>query len=284
MTRPAVSGRTSAPRDAQRGVRVRDVTHIYRSNDGKPVEALKSVTVEVPPGSFVSLIGASGCGKSTLLRVIGGLLRPTTGVVERGGSVVEGPDRDVGFMFQEATLLPWRTTLQNVLLPIEIRDGRAASRNARSTAEALLETTGLAGFADSYPDELSGGMAQRAAICRMLVSDPSLLLLDEPFGALDELTRDSMNLELQRICADTGSTAIMVTHSIPEAVFLSDIVYVMSPRPGRVVEEIAIRLPRPRSFTETVTTRAYLDAVQEVRRALTSDVATSPGSGRERNE
>jgi NitT/TauT family transport system ATP-binding protein len=284
MSRPVSAGRISTPRAAARGVRVQDVTHVYRSNDGKQVEALKSVAIEVPPGAFVSLIGASGCGKSTLLRVIGGLLRPTTGVVERGGSVVDGPDRDVGFMFQEATLLPWRTTLENVLLPIEIRDGRAASRNARRTAEELLATTGLAGFAGSYPDELSGGMAQRAAICRMLVSDPSLLLLDEPFGALDELTRDSMNLELQRICAETGSTAIMVTHSIPEAVFLSDVVYVMSPRPGRVVEEIAIRLPRPRSFTETVTNRAYLEAVQEVRRALSSDVATAPGGGPERNE
>lgn len=281
MSQAIPSNQTATPRDAARGVRVQDVTHVYRSNDGKQVEALKSVTIDVPPGAFVSLIGASGCGKSTLLRVIGGLLRPTVGSVERGGSVVEGPDRDVGFMFQEPTLLPWRTTLENVLLPIEIRDGRAASKNARHKAEALLATTGLAGFAGSYPDELSGGMAQRAAICRMLVSDPSLLLLDEPFGALDELTRDSMNLELQRICAETGSTAIMVTHSIPEAVFLSDIVYVMSPRPGRVVEEIAIRLPRPRSFTETVAGRAYLDAVQEVRRALASDVATPSGTGGE---
>lgn len=267
----------STPGDGA-GLRVQDVTHLYRGSNGQDVEALQAVSVNVSRGAFASLIGVSGCGKSTLLRIMGGLLSPTSGAVLSHGSRVIGPNRDVGFMYQEATLLPWRTALDNVLLPIEIRDGRSAAQAARPKAEALLATTGLAKFAKSYPDELSGGMAQRVAICRMLVSDPSLLLLDEPFGALDELTRESMNLELQQVCADAEATAVMVTHSIPEAVFLSDVVHVMSPRPGRVVKEIVIDLPRPRSFTDTTASPAYARAVQDVRQALTSDVTPPLGA------
>lgn len=273
MTESVPTGYARTREATSGGVRLREVTHRYAGREGKHVEALRSVSIDIAGGAFASLIGASGCGKSTLLRIIGGLLRPTAGSVEVNGTIVDGPDRNVGYMFQEATLLPWRTVLDNVLLPIEIRDGKAASRAAIPKAQQLLATAGLAKFMESRPDQLSGGMAQRVAICRMLVSNPSLLLLDEPFGALDELTRESMNLELQRTCAGASATAVMVTHSIPEAVFLSDVVFVMSPRPGRIVAEIPITLPRPRTFTETTGTAEYAHAVQQVRRALTSDVS-----------
>ena len=154
-------------------------------------------------------------------------------------------------MFQQATLLPWRTTLDNVLLPVEIQKGRAAALQRREAALALLETVGLGGFENVYPNELSGGMAQRAAICRMLITEPSVLLLDEPFGALDELNREHMDMELQRICLEREACAFLVTHSIPEAVLLSDIVYVMSARPGRIVDAVVIDLPRPRTLDMT---------------------------------
>jgi NitT/TauT family transport system ATP-binding protein len=152
-------------------------------------------------------------------------------------------------MFQQATLFPWRTTIENVALPIEIRDGRQAARAKHAEARALLDLVGLAGFENVYPSELSGGMAQRAAICRMLITEPAVLLLDEPFSALDELSRDFMNMELQRICMERNATAFLVTHSIAEAVILSDVVYVMSPRPGRFVEAVTIDLPRPRTLS-----------------------------------
>jgi NitT/TauT family transport system ATP-binding protein len=167
-------------------------------------------------------------------------------------------------MFQQATLFPWRTTIENVVLPIEIRDGRAAARAKHDRARALLDLVGLTGFETVYPNELSGGMAQRAAICRMLITEPTVLLLDEPFSALDELTRDFMNMELQRICAAQRATSFLVTHSISEAVLLSDVVYVMSPRPGRFVEEVVIDLPRPRTLDMVTSPRfgAHVDRIR----------------------
>ena len=170
-------------------------------------------------------------------------------------------------MFQQATLFPWRTTIENVVLPIEIRDGRAAARGAHDKARALLELVGLKGFENVYPNELSGGMAQRAAICRMLVTDPAVLLLDEPFSALDELSRDFMNMELQRICMETEATAFLVTHSIPEAVILSDVVIVLAPRPGRIAEEVPIDLPRPRTL-DMITTPKFGALVERIRHRL----------------
>ena len=172
-----------------------------------------------------------------------------------------------GMMFQQATLFPWRTTIENVVLPIEIRDGRAAARAAHDKARALLELVGLKGFEGVYPNELSGGMAQRAAICRMLVTDPAVLLLDEPFSALDELSRDFMNMELQRICMDQNATTFLVTHSIPEAVILSDVVYVLAPRPGRIAEEVPIDLPRPRTL-DLITTPGFGALVERIRNRL----------------
>ena len=164
------------------------------------------------------------------------------------GRPVTGPRRDIGMMFQQATLFPWRTAIENVVLPIEVRDGKRAARAAHDPALALLDLVGLKGFEQVYPGELSGGMAQRVAICRMLITEPTVLLLDEPFSALDELTRDFMNMEMQRICMQRDATVLLVTHSIAEAVILSDVVYVMTPRPGRFVEAVEIDLARPRSL------------------------------------
>ena len=231
------------------------------------VHALAEVDLDLQPGSFYSIIGPSGCGKSTLLKLIAGLMRPSSGHVTVAGTTVTGPRRDIGMMFQQPVLLPWRTALSNVLLPIEIRDGSSAARKVRDTALGLLELVGLHGFDNVYPYELSGGMAQRVAICRMLITEPTLLLLDEPFGALDELTRDVMNLELARICESRNVTTFMVTHSIPEAVFLSDVVFVMSARPGRIADTIRVDLPRPRTL-EVLSNDRFTGFVKQLRLSL----------------
>lgn len=229
--------------------------------------ALSGVDLTLKKGEFASVIGSSGCGKSTLLKIMAGLMPPSTGRVILEGKPVMGPRADIGMMFQQATLLPWKTTLGNIVLPIEIREGRQAARTARERALGLLELVGLANAADAYPSELSGGMAQRAAICRMLITDPAVLLLDEPFSALDELTRDFMNMELQRICMERHATAFLVTHSIPEAVILSDRVYVMQANPGRIAETIEIDLPRPRSL-DLINTKKFGDIVTHIRERL----------------
>lgn len=212
------------------------------------IEALADIDLTLSEGAFASVIGPSGCGKTTLLKIMAGLVPPSRGRVVLEGRPVVGARRDIGMMFQQATLFPWRTAIENILLPIEIREGKGAARKARPRALALLKTVGLEGFENVYPGQLSGGMAQRAAICRMLVTEPSVLLLDEPFSALDELARDFMNMELQRICLERKATAFLITHSIAEAVILSDVVYVMSARPGRIAETVTIELPRPRTM------------------------------------
>jgi len=227
---------------------VYELTNVSKYYRGGGIVALEQVSLSLRQGEFHSVIGSSGCGKSTLLKIMAGLTPPSKGRVMLSGKPVLGARPDIGMMFQQATLFPWRTTLQNVLLPIEVRDGKAAAEAARPRALSLLELVGLKGFESVYPSQLSGGMAQRAAICRMLVSEPDVLLLDEPFSALDEITRDFMNMELQRICLERGATAFLVTHSISEAVILSDVVHVMSARPGRVVQTIEIDLPRPRTL------------------------------------
>lgn len=231
------------------------------------VRALEEVDLTLTEGSFSSVIGPSGCGKTTLLKIMAGLVPPSKGQVVLEGKPVTGTRRDIGMMFQQATLFPWRSTLENIVLPIEIRDGKASAKAKHDEARALLKLVGLEGFENAMPSELSGGMAQRAAICRMLITQPAVLLLDEPFSALDELARDFMNMELQRICMERSATAFLVTHSIPEAVILSDIVYVMSPRPGRFVEAIHIDLPRPRSL-DMMTEPKFGSYVRRIRAQL----------------
>lgn len=201
---------------------VYELTNVSKTYARNAVVALENVNLTLRHGSFTSVIGSSGCGKSTLLKIMAGLIPPTKGRVMLQDKPVTGPRRDIGMMFQQATLFPWKTAVENIVLPIEIRDGKAAAKQARAKAHDLLDIVGLKGFENVYPNELSGGMAQRASICRMLITEPAVLLLDEPFSALDELSRDMMNMELQRICREQDATAFLVTHSIQEAVILSD--------------------------------------------------------------
>jgi NitT/TauT family transport system ATP-binding protein len=221
------------------------VSKVYSTADG-PVRALDRVSLGAKRGEFVSLLGPSGCGKSTFLMIAAGLLSRSSGSVRVGGEEVDGPVDDLGIVFQSPVLLDWRTALDNVLLQAEAR--KLPRDAARDRAGALLKSVGLGGFEEKYPHELSGGMRQRVSICRALLHEPRQLLMDEPFGALDALTRDQMILDLQRLCLDRQLTVLFVTHSIDEAVFLSDKVVIMSPRPGRVAKEISVDLPRPRTL------------------------------------
>ena len=244
-------------------IRVRDVSKTFRAGAAR-VPAVQNLSIDVRPGEFISLVGPSGCGKTSLMMIIGGLLEADTGEVEIHGRKVDGPFTNLGIAFQSAELLDWRTSLDNILLQIEMRKLPVASY--RAAALELLQQVGLEGFADKYPHELSGGMRQRVALCRALVHDPEILLLDEPFGALDALTRDQMNYDLQRIWMEKRKTAILVTHSIDEAVWMSDRVLVMTPRPTRVAEDIAIDLPRPRSLQIKTSPKfnAYTGKIREI--------------------
>ena len=215
----------------------------YRSRR-QPITALEGVDLTVRPGEFVSILGPSGCGKSTLLAVVAGLEDATSGTVTVAGAPVEGPLVEAGFMFQRDLLLDWRTCERNVLLQFQMRG--QDPRPHRERARSLLRMVGLESFAGKHPNELSGGMRQRVALCRALVHGPPVLFMDEPFGALDALTRESLNTELRRITRAQGTTVLLVTHSIDEAVFLSDRVVVMTPRPGRIVADVAVELPEPR--------------------------------------
>jgi NitT/TauT family transport system ATP-binding protein len=222
-----------------------EVAKAYATADG-PVRALDPVSLNIAEGEFVSVLGPSGCGKSTLMLIAAGLVPPTSGTVRVSGSEVRAPYRDVGIVFQDPTLYEWRRVLENVLLPVQIQ--RLDRGRFKQRALELLELVGLQGFERKYPFELSGGMRQRVALCRALVHDPKLLLMDEPFGALDALSRDQMNLELQNIWQTHRKTVLFITHSITEAVLLSDRVVVMSARPGRIGAVFSIDLPRPRTF------------------------------------
>jgi NitT/TauT family transport system ATP-binding protein len=208
------------------------------------LEALENVSLQVDAGEFLCIVGPSGCGKSTLLRVLGGLVRPTLGRVYLRRELLTAPRRQMGFVFQKANLLPWRTVIRNVTLPLEIEGVRAEEAGQR--AREFLNLVELEGFEKAYPHELSGGMEQRVAIARALIYDPVILLLDEPFGSLDALTRENMNLELLRIWQARRKTVVMVTHSIQEALFLADRILVMSSRPGRIKASVTVPLPRPR--------------------------------------
>ena len=227
----------------QKFVEVSDVTRIFPTPEGE-VRALDGISFDVRGGEFLSIVGPSGCGKSTLAMLIAGLMRPTSGVIAVDGRAVSRPQTELGIVFQNAVLLAWRSALDNVLLQVEMRG--LAARQYRDRAMELLRSVGLDGFERRLPHELSGGMRQRVAICRALIHDPPLLLMDEPFGALDALTRDQMTLDIQGICARGGKTVLFITHSITEAVFLSDRVLVMTPRPGRIDTTIDVDLPRPR--------------------------------------
>jgi NitT/TauT family transport system ATP-binding protein len=252
-------------------IRIENVGMTYQAASG-PVEALRGITMQVNQGEFVSLVGPSGCGKSTLLRCIAGLRQVTAGRILVDGVPVVQPIPQVGMVFQAPILLKWRTVLDNVLLPAELSGLRPS--DYRDRAHELLKLVGLADFAKKRPGELSGGMQQRASLCRALVLDPPILLMDEPFGALDAMTRDEMNLELLRIWGESAThhgavrkTVVFVTHSIPEACFLSDRVVVMSPRPGRVAAVQSVNLPRPRSVATRVSPelgRMTLDLYNEL--------------------
>jgi NitT/TauT family transport system ATP-binding protein len=225
-------------------ISVNNVGMTFRSRDGQTNTVLKDVNFDVRPGQFVSIVGQSGSGKTTLLKTISGLQAPSEGEVIVKGKPISDGIKDIAMVFQSPVLLPWRNNLDNVLLPLEFRGTRTEQSNCY--AQELLAMVGLADKAKRYSYELSGGMQQRVAICRALVSHPELLLMDEPFGALDAMTRDSMNFEIQRIWQNTGCSVLFVTHSISEAVWLGDRVVVVGDRPGRIVADITVDLPRPR--------------------------------------
>ena len=257
-------------------VRLRGVDKVFGTG-ADTTKALEGIDLDIPRGAFVSLIGPSGCGKSTLLRLIGDLTRSTAGSVEVNGKTADRArlDRDYGMVFQAPVLFDWRTVERNVELPLEMSTVGKAERVAR--ARSMLALVELAGFERRYPWQLSGGMQQRVAIARALSFEPAILLMDEPFGALDEMTRERLNIELLRIWKQTGTTIVFVTHSIPEAVFLSTHVAVMSARPGRILDVIAVDLPQPRSDLTREDERyfGFVTAVRERLRGRDSTRAVS---------
>jgi NitT/TauT family transport system ATP-binding protein len=255
-------------------ISVQDVSKSYESRRGA-IGALERVTFDVAPTEFVCLVGPSGCGKSTLLKLILGIMKPTSGDIFVRGTRVTAPRADCSMMFQSPLLLPWRTVRKNVLFPIEILGRDPKDYEERATA--LLEMVGVGGFARHYPKELSGGMQQRVAICRALIHEPDVLLLDEPFAALDSITREQLNDDLLDIWAETGCTVVLVTHNVDEAVYLSNRVLVFSDRPGQIIDGLAIDLPEPRT-DEVRQSEAFLTATQEIRRILGLAKAAGRGS------
>jgi NitT/TauT family transport system ATP-binding protein len=257
-------GSGSARASSNRVIELQSVSKAYTGGAG-PLQALDDVSVSVERGELICFVGPSGCGKSTLLSIVAGLMPGTSGRVLLHGREVHEPSRDVGFMFQAPVLLPWRTVEKNVRLPAEIFGARSIQSEAK--AREVLELVGLGDFANAYPRELSGGMQQRLALARVLAYEPEVLLMDEPFGALDEFTREAMNLELLRIASSAEVTVLFVTHNIAEAVFLGDRVVVMSPRPGRIAGEIKPPFPHPRQI-EMMHDSRFADCVFAVRGLL----------------
>jgi len=259
---------------ADRLIQVDDLTKIYDQDGDEPVTAIRDVDFSVEANEFVSIIGPSGCGKTTLLRILSGLNMPTSGRVLIGGDEIDGPIPDVGFVFQSPVLMDWRTVRQNILLPYEALESNNKAREDRPYYEDrvadLLDLVGLSDFESSYPDQLSGGMQQRVAICRALLPDPSILLMDEPFSALDEFTRETLNKELEKIFLETEKTLIYITHNIPEAVYLSDRVIVFSNRPGEIKAEVEVELGRPRPL-KIRETDEFLRYVSRLREKITTE-------------
>lgn len=254
--------------DAGQFIDIASVNKSFHTRSGDRIDALHDVNLTIAKGSFVTLVGPSGCGKSTLLRLIGGLTSRSDGEIRIGGKAVAGPTGDVGMVFQAPVLLPWRSVFENVTIAADLK--RIPVSEARRRAEHYLRLVGLQDFRDKYPGELSGGMQQRVGITRALVHDPDVLLMDEPFAALDAMTRDHLQMELQSLWMQSGKTIVFVTHSIQEAVFLADRVIVLAPRPGRVVDDIEIDLPRPRTLN-MINSEAFGAYSQAVRKHFEKD-------------
>jgi NitT/TauT family transport system ATP-binding protein len=258
------AARRPSPGPAADVIAVRRLSLTYGRGDSAVV-ALHDISFRVPDSSFVVVVGPSGCGKSTLLKILAGLLPPTEGAVELKGLPIAGPRRDIGVVFQSPVLFPWRTVVGNVMLPADVQ--RLDRTAMKQRAHELLKLVGLGGFERRYPRELSGGMQQRVGIVRALLHDPAILLMDEPFGALDAMTRETMNVELQRIWMERRTTVLFITHSTAEAVFLADRVIVLTARPGRIGDEFEVDLPRPRTL-DVMNTERFGHYVRRVRAAL----------------
>ncbi len=227
-------------------IRIEGLEKTYRTRDRQVIQALGPIDLTIAQGEFITVVGPSGCGKSTLLKLLAGLIERSAGTIRVRGSAIDGPQRDIGVVFQSPVLLPWKTTFDNVMLPATVL--KLDRRTSGERAMALLDMVGLKDFARKYPNELSGGMQQRVAIARALLHDPAVLLMDEPFGALDAMTRETMNVEIRRIWRDSGKTVLFVTHSIPEAVYLGSRVLVLSPRPGRIADLVDVDLDPERDI------------------------------------
>ncbi len=249
-------------------IQISGLNKTFLTRSGEEVRALSDVNLDISENEFVSVVGPSGCGKTTLLRILASLERATAGTVRFGGEVLTGTRADVGVVFQQPTLLPWNTVLSNVMLPVQLKGEQSPEKEDR--AKRLLAFVGLGDFTGKYPFELSGGMQQRVAICRALMREPSVLLMDEPFGALDAMTREFMNFELMRLWAEERKTVVFITHSIPEAVLLGDRVVVMSPRPGRIAEIVHVDLERPRSL-QTMSAARFGELCGHIRGVLGSE-------------
>ncbi len=253
---------------ARPSITFEQVRQVFTSSDGSEVVALDDTSFAIDRHEFIAVIGPSGCGKSTLLRILAGLIRPTSGRVSIYGKKLDGPRDEVGIVFQKPTLLPWLTIRDNLTFPMKHKYGRVTAQE-RERGEELLELVGLKEFGGKRPDELSGGMQQRAGIARALLHDPEILLMDEPFSALDALTRDELSLELLNIWTQRPKTVLFITHSIPEALLLADRILVMSARPGRITEIIDVELPRPRSL-DTLTEPRFNELANHIRRKVFS--------------
>ncbi|WP_329522042.1 ABC transporter ATP-binding protein [Spirillospora sp. NBC_01491] len=271
MSEPKTDPQDGADAEAQGpgAVEIDGVAVRFRSRR-RDVTALREASLNVKSGEFVAIVGPSGCGKSTLLKLVAGLLKPSSGTVRLHGEQVTGPRADIGYVFQRAALLEWRSARRNIMLQAEMR--RMPSEQARKRTAELIEMTGLGGFEDALPHELSGGMQQRVALCRALLHEPPVLLMDEPFGALDALTREQLNIEMNRIWRETRTTVLLVTHSIAEAAYLADRVVVMTDRPGTIAEIIDVGLPAERDYAETMARPEFARVTNRARTLLGAGV------------
>jgi NitT/TauT family transport system ATP-binding protein len=254
--------RAASSQAARNVIEISGVSKTYKTRDGE-VPSLRPIDFNVRDGEFIVVVGPSGCGKTTLLKMLAGLLPPSTGEIRIDGKAITKPHSGVGIVFQTAMLLPWRSVFNNVMMPVEVK--KLPREEYKKRAQALLDMVGLQGFENKFPWQLSGGMQQRASICRALVHDPKIVLMDEPFGALDAMTRERMNVELQRIQRETSKTVLLITHSIPEAVFLADRILVMTERPGTIAAVYDVPLERPRTL-DVLADPVFIELSQTIRR------------------